>query len=138
MNQSSDEKLYATRIRDGSKVILKKVKRNSDEAEIIRIFSNAAHSSNTANHCVPVYDYFDVPGDEETSVAVMPFIRSRGSVAAVDTVGEAVEVMRQMIEVSERHVPIKGCADGLFTIRVCNSCILCMLRTSTLRSSIFS
>ena len=72
-----------------------------------------------------------VPGDEKTSVAVMPSIRSRGSVAAVDTVGEAVEVMRQMIEVSERHVPIKGCADGLSTIRVCNSCILCMLRTST-------
>lgn len=47
-----------------------------------------------------MYDVFDIPDDKEISIVVMPYLHPCLSVD-FETVGEVVEFVRQMIEVSE-------------------------------------
>lgn len=124
----------ATRLLDGKKILIKKVKRNSKEAEFGRLFSSVAHSSNPANHCVPVYESFDVPDDDQTSLLVMPFLRNCRLVD-FETVGEVVEFVRQMFEVSQSNgfSGLNGALTQDPIDRACNLCITCISHTSTSR-----
>lgn len=95
--------LEATRISDGKDVVLKKVVNEFHPQEGLfgRLFSSQAHASHPSNHCVPVYDVFEVPGshDKRISLVVMPLLQSWNS-PVFETVGEAVEFFRQLLQVS--------------------------------------
>ncbi len=90
----------AVRISDGSIVGLKKVARVDDSAEIEigQFFSSEALKSDKQNHSVPIYDILKVPDDDSMTILVMPFLRSYGD-PSLQTVGESVELFRQLFEV---------------------------------------
>lgn len=100
MNQSSDTRLDATRMLDGTKVILKKVSRDSSDAQFGRLLSSPPYSSNPRNRCVPVYAVLDITDDEGPSIMAIPDSLDTCFKVDFDTVGEVVEFVRQMLDVS--------------------------------------
>lgn len=90
-----------TRISDGSTVMFKKdsIENHPAEASIGRLFSSSPHISNQANHCVPIYDVLDIPDDAGHFIIVMPFLQDWGA-HPFQTVGESLEMFRQLFEVS--------------------------------------
>jgi len=106
--------LDATRISDGEMVILKKVSRriHPHETEITRFFTTEPWSSHPRNHCVPLYDAFDVPELDDTTILVIPLLRPFND-PRFESVGEAVEFFRQMFEglqfMHQCHVAHRDC-----------------------------
>lgn len=94
-----DVSIKATRLIEGSKVVLRKIKRDSSEADFGKFFSSAPRSSDPRNHCIPVYEVLDILDDEKTSIMVKPSLPSC-LLVDFDTVGEVIEYVRQMLEVS--------------------------------------
>lgn len=97
----------ATRISDGTRVMFKKIQIsvNPDEAEIGRLFSTEPHTSNPANHCVPIYDVLNIPGDEGTILIVMPLLLP-WEIIEFETVGEVIDFFKQLLVVSFVHYHI--------------------------------
>jgi hypothetical protein len=98
----------ATRAADGSFVMLKQVKPSwhPDEVDIGRMFSSEPLASDPRNHCVPIYDVLQVPDDDELILLVMPLLHEHsGDELPFDTIGEAVEFIRQIFEVWSICVP---------------------------------
>ncbi|KAF7797589.1 hypothetical protein EIP86_008789 [Pleurotus ostreatoroseus] len=97
--QGRDALLDATRISDGKIVKLKKIDDTSQryELEINRLFSLEPHGSHPRNHCVPVWDFLDVPGERYVHIIVMPLLRNFND-PPFETVGEAVELFHQIFE----------------------------------------
>lgn len=62
------------------------------------MFSSKGHASHAENHCVPIDDVLHAPNDEKTILIVMPFL-SRWTKPALETVGETIELFRQLFEV---------------------------------------
>ncbi|KAI0665383.1 kinase-like domain-containing protein [Trametes maxima] len=91
--------LDATRALDGAVVVLKMVmlSRHPHEIKIAQFFSSGTRASDPRNHCVPVLEVLDVPGERETKVVVMPLLRSFHD-PPFTTVGEAMECCRQLVE----------------------------------------
>lgn len=91
----------ATRLADGKIVKLKKTVDTTHpyELEINRLFSSEPYVSHARNHCVPVSEVLDVPGEEHVHIIVMPLLRPFDDVV-FETVGEAVEFFHQVLEVS--------------------------------------
>lgn len=91
----------ATRTTDGETVILKRFSRAKDpyEKEITMFLASEPVKSHPRNHFVPIYEVLDLPG-EEHSIFVMPVLRSFDE-PRFETVGEALECFRQVLEVSE-------------------------------------
>ncbi|OCH84104.1 hypothetical protein OBBRIDRAFT_742165, partial [Obba rivulosa] len=91
--------LDATRISDGTMVLLKKISlsKHPHEIEINKFFSSEPLSSSERNHCVPLYEVLDVPEDGDTKLLVMPFLRQYNN-PQIATVGEAAEFFRQIFE----------------------------------------
>ncbi|EGO02248.1 hypothetical protein SERLA73DRAFT_178094 [Serpula lacrymans var. lacrymans S7.3] len=91
--------LDATRIADGSYVTLKVIKqsRHPFEADIGRYFSSGPIADDPANHCVPIYEFIEVPGEVDKIIMVMPLLRLYDD-PHFDTFGEAVECFRQLFE----------------------------------------
>lgn len=91
----------AIRIEDGKQIMLKKVvtSKHPDEATIGRLFSRDLHASHPSNRCVPIYDIFSIPDEEGTVILVMPFLMDWKE-PDFDTVGEFVEFVKQVFEVS--------------------------------------
>lgn len=60
------------------------------------------HGSLPTNHCVPVYEVFSLSQDPDypSLLFVMPFL-VHWETPEFDTVGEAVEFFRQLLEVNE-------------------------------------
>ena len=81
-------------------VTLKRIKRGDHpyEADIALYFSSQALASQSANHCVPVYEVFTLDSDDDTMIMVMPLLRPYSD-PSFDTIGEAVECFRQLFEV---------------------------------------
>ena len=114
--QNSDL-LDVRRISDGKLVMLKKISTETHphEAEIGRMLSTPQMLADPRNHCIPLYDVLQVPGDEDIQLLVMPFLRGWND-PPLDTVGETVEFLRQMLEVirsfehiySYTHVHMSG------------------------------
>ena len=98
--------LDATRISDGKIVKLKKVVDTTHryELEINRLFSSEPYVSHPRNHCAPIYDALDVPGEDHVHVIVMPLLRPFTR-PPFETVGEAIDFFHQIFEVSSIMEP---------------------------------
>lgn len=68
------------------------------EIEITRYFSTEPIASHPRNHSVPLYEVLDVPGDDESVILVLPLLRPYDN-PPMNSVGEAVEFLRQIFEV---------------------------------------
>ncbi|EMD36447.1 hypothetical protein CERSUDRAFT_115467 [Gelatoporia subvermispora B] len=91
--------LDATRVSDGTMVLLKKtsVSDHPHEIEIGKYFSSEPLASDPRNHCVRLDEVLDVPDDPDLKVLVMPLLRPLDD-PRFQTVGEAVEFLRQIFE----------------------------------------
>lgn len=81
-------------------VVMKRVptEASMQELQIAQYFSSEPWVSNPKNHCVPIYEVLSVPGDETCTIIVMPLLRLFNH-PPFETVGEAIEAFRQLIEV---------------------------------------
>jgi hypothetical protein len=81
-------------------VSLKRVSksRHPYEAEIAELFSSDPLAMDPQNHCVPILQILAVPDDADLIVIIMPLLREYDS-PRFDTIGEAVECIRQLFEV---------------------------------------
>lgn len=84
----------------GETVALKRVSRavHPYETEITQLFSTEPMASHPRNHSVPLYEVLDVPGEDDTALMVLPFLRPFND-PRFKSVGEAVEFFRQIFEV---------------------------------------
>jgi hypothetical protein len=91
----------AIRISDGKPVFLKRVNKSEHpfEIDIGLFFFSKPFASDPRNHCVPFLEVIPLPEDDNMAIIVMPFLRNFDS-PDFDTVGEVVEFVRQMVEVS--------------------------------------
>jgi len=64
----------ATRIEDGFKVVLKRIRRRSNERDIMDYLSSPAMRSDARNRTVPMLDVVELP-DNEYLLLVMPHLR---------------------------------------------------------------
>lgn len=94
---------------------------NPQELEIVKFLTSEPLRSDTANHCIQIYDTLPVP-DEEVVIMVMPLLREYTS-PAFQTVGEAMECFRQLFEVIIVFIPHVTYLIYHWLIRASNSCI---------------
>lgn len=99
-NQHPDV-LDATRLSDGVSVVLKRVNelQHPTEVEITTLLSSPPLSSDPRNHCVPLFDVLKVPDHASMRIMVLPLLR-RCADPRFDTVGEVVDCLQQILEVS--------------------------------------
>ena len=92
----------ATRISDGVVVMMKRVdiSRHPTEVELTTMLSSPPLTSEARNHCIPIYDVLQDPDDDKYQLMVLPLLRRYAS-PRFDTIGEAVECFRQIIQVRE-------------------------------------
>ena len=97
----------AIRISDGSFVVLKQFLQedNPDEEAVHRMMGMGELVSDPGNHCIPLHEVLDVPNEPGLRLLVMPFACPI-DYPRWDTVGEAVECIRQIIEVRAHLVCI--------------------------------
>lgn len=89
----------ATRISDGSQVMLKKLVNSSgNEATIGRLFSSEPHRSHASNHSIPLLDVLSIP-EEHTAFLVLPFLSDWDN-PPFETIGETVAFFKQIFQVS--------------------------------------
>ncbi|RPD57480.1 hypothetical protein L227DRAFT_530051 [Lentinus tigrinus ALCF2SS1-6] len=104
----------AVRTSDGSIVVLKEIRKSVHpfEIEIGRYFSTPPVSSDARNHCCPILDVLQDPGDPDIEFVVMPLLRLFNDPPFV-TVGEVMEFLRQAFEglqfMHEHHVAHRDC-----------------------------
>jgi len=107
--------LDAVRKKDGAVVSLKRTSKSvhPDEVAIGQLFSSPPLSSDPGNHCVPINEVLQDPLEEDLLIIVMPLLRAFDE-PRFDTVGEAVEFFRQVIEgmrfLHENHVAHRDCS----------------------------
>ena len=92
----------ATRISDGVVVMMKRVdiSRHPTEVELTTMLSSPPLTSEARTHCIPIYDVLQDPDDDKYSLMVLPLLRRYAS-PRFDTIGEAVECFRQIIQVHQ-------------------------------------
>ena len=96
--------LDAIKLPHGEPVMLKRVnKLHSKEFEVITTLSSPPLAKDSRNHCVPVYDVFGVPDDGNLRILVLPLLRKYND-PPFDTVGEAVDCLRQVLEVGSCQI----------------------------------
>lgn len=91
--------MNALRISDRAPVILKidNEQRNPFEADTALFLSSQRLTSDPRNHCVPVFDELEVPNEGSLCIIVTPLLRPCDD-SVIRTVGEAAELLRQVIE----------------------------------------
>ncbi|KAH9479885.1 hypothetical protein JR316_0008518 [Psilocybe cubensis] len=94
-----DQIIDAVKLSDGSRVVLKRIKRTSrsNEHNMLMFFGTGSLASSSRNHCVPVLATLYPPSERSWIIVVMPLLREYDS-PRFDTVGEAVECFRQIFE----------------------------------------
>ena len=109
----------------GDIVMLKKVSlaHHPYEIGIHQYFSAEPIASHPRNHCVPLLNVLEVPGEPDTVLLVMPLLRSFDD-PKFQTIGELVECLRQIFEVSTTIFRITPNVDSIH--RAFNSCIMPM------------
>ncbi len=70
------------------------------EVEIGRFLRSPPLVDDPRNHCCPIFEVLQDPGDHDIQIIVMPFLR-RYNDPKFATVGEAVEFFKQALEVRE-------------------------------------
>ncbi|KAJ3491002.1 hypothetical protein NLI96_g1020 [Meripilus lineatus] len=104
----------AKRSSTGDIVMLKKVskERHPYEIGIHKYFSTEPVASHPRNHCVPLLDVLEVPGDTDIVLLVMPLLRACDD-PMFQTIGEIVEFLRQTLEgvqfMHQAHVAHRDC-----------------------------
>lgn len=91
----------ATRTSDGAFVMMKRIEKSEmpHEVDISMFFSSPELAEDSHNHCVPILETFEFPDDFGHQIIVMPLLRPFWD-PLFDTVGEGVEFIRQLLEVS--------------------------------------
>jgi hypothetical protein len=81
--------------------MLKRLKPSEDhnELEMGRYFSSEAMATNPKNHCVPILDVLQVPGEPDEVLLVMPLLYEN-ELPPFETIGEVVDFFRQIFEVT--------------------------------------
>ncbi|KAG7451835.1 uncharacterized protein BT62DRAFT_267364 [Guyanagaster necrorhizus] len=89
----------ATCIQDGKLVALKRIVKTEFlfEVKLGTFFSSSPLSDNPRNHCVPISEVLRSPQDPDAQMIIMPRLREIRT-PSFDTVGEFVEVFRQIFE----------------------------------------
>lgn len=75
------------------------ISRHPHEVEVGQLFSTEPLVSNPSNRCVPFYDVLRIPADDDGVILVMPLLY-RIENPPFGTVGEVVEMFRQIFEVT--------------------------------------
>lgn len=90
----------AIRTKDGTIVVIKRILKSVHpyESEIGRFLSSSPLTTDPRNHCCPILDVLDDPEDSDVQLIVMPMLR-RYYEPKLATVGEAMEMFRQLFEV---------------------------------------
>lgn len=88
----------ATRISDGTRVMLKSVSRLGDEIPIARLLSRDSLLQDPANHCVPIFEVIEDPLDRSKEIMVMKYLRPFDD-PELRTIGEVVDFVSQTLEV---------------------------------------
>ncbi|TRM59175.1 hypothetical protein BD626DRAFT_572768 [Schizophyllum amplum] len=91
--------LDATRLSDGTVVMMKRVPKSISpgEVELTVMLNSPPQLSDPRNHCVPLYDVLQVPDDDDIQIMVLPLLRGHAN-PPFDTVGEAIHCFRQVIQ----------------------------------------
>jgi hypothetical protein len=93
----------ATRIKDGTKVVLKCIGASSQEFQIALYLSSAKMLSDPRNRTVPIIDVISLPDNTEGVLLVMPYFREFHT-PPFHCRGEVVEALRQFLQVCQsRH-----------------------------------
>ena len=81
--------------------MLKKISKSThpDEVAITRMFSAPELVKDRRNHCVRLYEVLQLPDDEDMVLLVLPLLRKFDD-PPMETIGEVVEFLRQVFEVS--------------------------------------
>jgi serine/threonine protein kinase len=89
----------ATSHRDNRPVLLKKLSRlhRPQEVNIMAMFARMKGSERSRNHCVPVLQALHDPQDPDITLVAMPLLRPYDN-PPLETVGEVVELLRQIFE----------------------------------------
>ncbi|KAG5352746.1 hypothetical protein C0989_000685 [Termitomyces sp. Mn162] len=84
---------------DGSLVVLKEIKTNTNKYEIpvSKFFSFGALATHPKNHCVPVIEVIDPPEGSQSAFIVMPYLLNTHH-PPFQTIGEVVDFFRQIFE----------------------------------------
>jgi hypothetical protein len=87
-------------VSDGVYVTLKiiKISLHPYEVDIATSLCSKQLSSDPLNHCVPIYEVLQVPGENDKVIIVMPLLRLWND-PEFETVGEGVDFFRQFFEV---------------------------------------
>ncbi|OCB90757.1 hypothetical protein A7U60_g2001 [Sanghuangporus baumii] len=101
----------ATRISDGSYVIIKRIKKNSDEKSIATYLSSL---KDPRNHCVPIIDSFPDETEDGIEFLVMPLLRMFNC-PSFHSVNEVVGFIKQTLEgisfMHYKNVAHRDCSD---------------------------
>ncbi|RDB27576.1 hypothetical protein Hypma_003904 [Hypsizygus marmoreus] len=89
--------LDAVRLRDGVKVVLKRVRTSTEEIPIARYFSSPTLSLDPRNKSVPILDIIPLPSDDCHALIVMPLLLPFDS-PPFRRVGEFAEAVHQFLE----------------------------------------
>lgn len=84
----------------GKLVMLKKVWKDSNEIEIIEYLNSPSMIEESKKYTIRVIEIIqDIPGDEDYSLLVMPFLQMLDYPERFDTVGECLDCVLQMLKV---------------------------------------
>ncbi len=116
----------AIRVKDGKRVLLKRVYRSEwhHELEISRLFSTEPLASGPHNRCVPLEDVISPPDEPDLKFMVFPFLQQLVALP-FDTIGEIVDFLRQVFTVSVQPFSLKDRCPPTFsgpTIHASSSC----------------
>ncbi|KAL5530913.1 hypothetical protein ACEPAG_3789 [Sanghuangporus baumii] len=102
----------ATRVVDGSCVMIKKISKGSNEKSIAVFLSSIKDEK---NHCVPIVDTFPDDTDDDIEYIVMPLLRAFNS-PPFTIVNEVVDFFRQTLEgiafLHSLNVAHRDCSDS--------------------------
>lgn len=90
--------LDAVRVRDGQRVVFKKVKTNTDEIRIAMYLSSKENMQDPRNHTVPILDVIMLPGTDDEALLVMPLLL-KFHLLPFRFLGEFCEFALQILEV---------------------------------------
>lgn len=92
----------AVQISTGKRVFMKAVKKGTTEKSIVMYLNSEDLLRDPRNHCVRILDSFESELDPEEEIIVMPLLRPF-NMPSFDTVEEAFDFVRQMLEVSSAN-----------------------------------
>ncbi|KAK7691431.1 hypothetical protein QCA50_004830 [Cerrena zonata] len=103
----------ATRLSDGTRVMLKSVSRSDNEIPIARLLSRDSVSKDPTNHCVPIFEAIEDAHDRSKAILVMKYLRPFDN-PELRTIGEAVDFVFQTLEglcfIHSQGVAYRDCA----------------------------